>query len=250
MALITDEAFVITSSEWRETSLIIRCYTREHGKLGIIAKGIRRPKTRIGSPLETFSHVEIVFFLKPGADLATLKEADTLDYYPMIRKDLVRFGLASFFFEILDSGVEAHERHPALYTLISHFLSALNREDLPPESVSPYFLFLAGELGFSPRLDKCALCPSLDNLLFFDPGQGRTVCSGCKGKGRNLIPLPKTLRDEMIKALSQEQGDKEFEPWPREIVPPFFLLIERFIEYHLEKRLKSADFLLKQIAET
>jgi DNA repair protein RecO (recombination protein O) len=250
MALITDEAFVISSSEWKETSIIVRCYTREHGKLGIIAKGIRRPKSRIGSPLETFSRVKIVFFLRPGADLATLKETDTLDHYPMIRQDLVRFGLASFFFEILDSGVEVRERHPELYDLISHFLTALNRENLRPDCVCPYFLFLARELGFSPRLDKCALCPSLDNLLFFDPGQGRTVCSGCKGKGRNLIPLPKTLRDEMIKALSQEQGDKEFEPWPREIVPPFFLLIERFIEYHLEKKLKSADFLLKQIAET
>lgn len=250
MALFSDEAFVISSSEWKETSIIVRCYTREHGKLGVVAKGIRRPKTRIGSALETFSRVKIVFFLRPGADLATLKEADTLDYYPKIRQDLVRFGLASFFFEILDSGVEARERHPELYHLILNFLSALNRENLPPACVCPYFLFLARELGFSPRLDKCALCPSLDNLLFFDPGKGRTVCSECQGKGRNLIPLPKTLREEMIKALSQEPGGKEFEPWPGEIVPPFFLLIGQFIEYHLERRMKSADFLLKQIAET
>jgi len=250
MALITDEAFVITSSEWKETSLIVRCYTREHGKLGVIAKGIRRPKTRIGSPLETFSHVKIVFFLKPGADLATLKEADTLDYYPMIRKDLVRFGLASFFFEILDTGVETHESHPALYSLISHFLSSLDRKDLPPESVGPYFLFLAGALGFSPRLDKCALCPSTENLLFFDPGQGRTVCSACKGKGRDIIPLPKILREEMIKALSQEKSGKGFEPWQKGIAPSFFFLMRRFVEYHLERRMKSADFLLKQIAES
>ncbi len=161
----------------------------------------------------------------------------------------MRFALASLFFEILDSGVEGSERHPELFDLISDFLAALNREDVPPECVCPCFLFLARDLGFSPRLDKCGVCASTENLASFDPGQGTAVCGRCKEKGRDLVPLAPDMREEMIKALSGEKEARELKPWQREIVPPFFLLMERFIEYHLERRLKSADFLLKQLMD-
>ncbi len=245
MALKSDEGFVISTSDYRESSRIARCFTKEFGKLGIIAKGIRRPKSRIGASLETFAHLKFVFYLKPGANLSTLKEAEALDYFPNLRTDLKRFAIASFFFEILDRGLPARQKNPRIFRLTGGFLRHINTPDSAPDSASPYLLHLIAALGFSPRLERCAVCDSETKLAFFDPADGRIVCERCRTKRSGLIELPDKLRTEMIKALSLAPKDATQESWLPNDVSTFFRIIRRLVEYHFETHLKSAEFLLK-----
>lgn len=247
MSLFNDEAFVITHSEWKETSLIVRCFTREHGKLNFMAKGIKRPKTRIGSPLDSFSHVKIIYYLKQGKDLASLKEAYTLDHFPSIRTDLKRFAAVSFFFEILDIGLAPHERHSDVFNLTTDFLNSINSRDWKAGILPSYFLRLSAGLGFAPRLDKCLVCGTSQNLTHFDQNAGQSVCQSCRKHSENTIPLPKHVGIEINKKHDSERNDKVRILWPQESLSDFFNFFRHFMEYHFEKRIKSGDFLLSQI---
>jgi DNA repair protein RecO (recombination protein O) len=245
MTLFNDEAFVITHSDWKETSLIIRCFTREHGKLNLMAKGIRRPKTRIGSPLESFSHVKIIYYLKQGKDLASLKEAYTLSHYPSIRMDLKRFAAVSFFFEILDIGLAPHERHSDVFDLTAGFLDSINDQNWENGSLPPCFFDLSKKLGFAPRLDSCLVCGTNRNLTHFDPGAGQCVCQTCKRNSEKIIPLPEKIMREMT--THANWMDRTL--WRPDMLQDFFRFLRHFLEYHFEKRIKSGDFLISQISK-
>lgn len=210
MPLLKDEAFVIAATDWRETSRIIRCFAREQGKIGLVAKGARSAKSQIGSAFESFSRIRIVVYAKPGADLFTLKEAETAEYFPAIRKDLIRFAAASFFFEILDKGLAAHERNEALFDLTANYLHGMNAEEWGIDSAPPYFLQLVAALGFAPHHIS------------------------------DEFPATAELRSLIGNADAPER-------WALPLVKEFFSLLRPFLEYHFEIGIKSADFLLQQI---
>jgi len=209
MPLLKDEAFVIAATDWRETSRIIRCFAREHGKIGLVAKGARGIKSQMGSAFESFSRIRFIVYAKPGADLFTLKEAETAEYYRALRIDLMRFAAASFFFEILDKGMAAHERNEALFNLTADFLQGMNTGEWSIETAPSYFLRLIAALGFAPHHIS------------------------------EEFPASAQLR-------SLVSGDDLLERWTLPLVREFFSLLRPFLEYHFEIGFKSADFLNQQ----
>ena len=249
MPLVTDEAFVISASDWHETSRIIRCFARAHGRIAIVAKGIRKPKSRIGSTFETFSRVQIVFYFRIGAEIFTLKEAETVEYVPELRTDLRRFAIASFYFEILDRGLPLHERHEDVFEITRRFLSDMRLDGWRPGTAPAYFLHLVTALGFAPRLDRCAVCGQPADVAFFDPAKGGGVCDSCKPHETGLIPLSSGLRDFMLTAMAQK-GEEVLPVTSENAASEFFNLIRRFLEYHFETELKSAGFLLQQVQKS
>ncbi|MBN1902280.1 DNA repair protein RecO [Candidatus Sumerlaeota bacterium] len=245
MSLFNDEGFVITRSEWKESSLIVRFFTREHGKLNFMAKGIRRAKTRIGSFLDSFSRVKIIYYLKQGNDLASLKEAFTINLYPSLRADLRRFAAVSFYFEILDIGLAPHERHEDIFSLTSEFLDTIDKPEWVAESLPWYFLEIAGRLGYAPRLEKCFVCGTSQNLAHFDLDAGQCVCQNCRKDSEKVIPMPQYLASEIKGGVSNEGGSIAL---PSHALPDFFHFMKDFLEYRFEKRIKSGDFLITQMA--
>ena len=245
MAIVSDEGLVISTSDYRETSLIARCFTKEYGKLSIVAKGIRRPKSRIGASLETFAHLKFVFYLKPGANIATLKEAEALDYFSNLRTDLKRFATASFFFEILDRGLPDLQKNHRIFSLAIEFLKFINATPNAPESALFYLLPLVATLGFAPRLERCALCGSPWRLAFFDPAEGQCICERCGAKRGGLISLPEELRAKMVEVLIGEMRSIGEEIQSGE-VRAFLKIIKSLVEYHFDMRLKSSKFLLEE----
>jgi len=249
MSLVKDEAFVISASDWHETSRIIRCFARANGRISLVAKGIRKPRSRIGSTFETFSRVQIVFYFRTGAEIFTLKEAETVEYVPELRTDLQRFAITSFFFEILERGLPPHERHENVFEITRRFLSDMRSGGWRAGSTPAYFLHLVSALGFAPRLDRCTMCGQPASVVFFDPAKGGGVCDSCQPHETGLIPLSSGLRDFMLTAMAQ-RDEKVFPATSENAASEFFNLIRRFLEYHFEAELKSAGFLLRQIPQS
>jgi len=249
MALISDQGFVIASTRWRESSLIVRFFTLKLGKIGLAIRGARRPKSRIGSYFDTFSHLKIVYYMRDDADLGKLKESSALDYFPSIRRDLVRFALCSLFFEILDRGLAPRDRQRDLYRLTTDFLEGMNGEKYSPGAAPPFFLALVARMGFAPEVGQCRSCKSSENLDSFDPARGSAVCSRCREKEQELIPLPETVRGEILRFDSTRGEWNELPPWPEKTLLPFFRIMRELVQYHYEAGLKSAGFLMQQLKE-
>src|SRR3989338_3791400 len=95
-------AFVLNTQDYRDTSLLGDFYTRDHGRIRGIVKGIRDTRARFGSTLEPFSLNEILFYKrKRGGDLHLVTQVDMMDEFPGVRDDLERLAAGAYCIELL-----------------------------------------------------------------------------------------------------------------------------------------------------
>src|SRR5690554_5544063 len=88
------EAIVLRSIRFGEADRILHVYTPHHGRLGAIAKGVRRTRSRFGARLEPFFHLRVNLHLSRG-ELHTVTSADTLDPHARLRERAATLDAAS-----------------------------------------------------------------------------------------------------------------------------------------------------------
>lgn len=157
MILRTD-AFVLRSMKYGETSRIVTLFTREKGKIAVIAKGARLTKSRFGATLEPMAHIQAVFYYKPTRTLHTLSETSHLSRFPQVRADLDRLALGFRMIELVYALLPEEEPSAPTFNLLLTILSALDRAEANAANLLPYFqLQLARILGFAPAIDRAAV---------------------------------------------------------------------------------------------
>lgn len=195
MGLIRTEAFVIQSIRYGETSMIYRLFTRDRGVVPVIAKGVRRPKSRFGARLEPFHRLEVTYYDKPGREIQTLSNVDLVADHPGIVESLERMEVAGAWFRFLRRVVPEHAPAEPLYSLAVAGLGRL--EGAPPESLPRWSTFhrvaAARSLGLAPRIDACVDCgvglPDPAGIGF-SIEEGGATCSRCHAgpSGERLSP--------------------------------------------------------------
>ncbi|MBW3660083.1 MAG: DNA repair protein RecO [Gemmatimonadetes bacterium] len=188
MALVRTEAFVLKAFRYGETSMIYRLFTRDRGVVPVIAKGVRRPKSRFGASLDPFHRLQVVYYDKPGREIQTLSQVELLAGHPGVVGSLDRMEAAGTWFRFLRAVVPEHAPAETLYDLA---VTALDRLDhVPPESVrrwETYHRAIAAErLGLAPRLDQCAACgadlPDRAGMTLAIE-EGGLACAACGSRG-------------------------------------------------------------------
>lgn len=176
------EAIVLGRMDFGEADRILTLYSRQHGKLRVIAKGARRPLSRLGPHLEYFCRSQIM--LARGRDLDVVTGAETDDAHLAIRDDLDAFGNASHMVEILNRLTEDRQQHVAVFELLARSLRLLAEGVDPFHVTRHYELVLLGLLGFRPELYQCIECQArLEPAPHpFVVAQGGFVCELCRGK--------------------------------------------------------------------
>lgn len=150
------EAIVLSRMDFGEADRILTLYSRQHGKLRVIAKGARRPLSRLGPHLEYFSRSQLM--LARGRELDVVTGAETEDAHLAIRDDLDAFGHASHMVELLARLTEDRQENSAVYDLLARSLRLL-ADGLDPFHVTRHYeLALLGLLGFRPELINCVEC--------------------------------------------------------------------------------------------
>jgi DNA repair protein RecO (recombination protein O) len=179
------EAVVLRSIRYGEADRIVHIYSATRGKIGAIAKGSRRPKSRFGGRLEPFFRLNLVLWEGKG-DLATVTGASTVEGHGRLRSDgaaLLAAGRAcDTLLRLFDTG----EANPAAYNLLCNYLALLEQQ---PQAASASGVALAFRLklalaaGFSPELASCARCGEAEHLTSFSGAAGGVVCASCEGDG-------------------------------------------------------------------
>lgn len=145
----SDEGIVLARRNFGEADRILSVYTKNHGRLSLIAKGIRRPKSRKRGHLEVFSHVR--FQAVTGRGLSLMTEAEVIDSFNQIRKNLKRVALAYYFMEVIGRTTHEEERNPEVFRLLLAYLEALKREKELKRLRLSFVLELLTTLGFWPK---------------------------------------------------------------------------------------------------
>jgi DNA repair protein RecO (recombination protein O) len=179
------EAVVLRSLRFGEADRVLHLYTLERGRIGALAKGIRKTKSRFGARLEPLSHVELMLHQGSG-ELQTVTGVEIVRSHHAAREDSYRLGAGLVAAEAMLRLFTELERNPRAFQALTRFLDLL--DELRPSAERPGLdaLVLSFQLkllwlsGYLPHLTSCAEC-GVQNvpLVGYSPRAGGAVCSGC-----------------------------------------------------------------------
>lgn len=237
MAICKTEAVVTKSLKLGETSKIVWLYTRDFGKMKVVAKGARAPKSRFGSSLELFTHSAVVFYRKDRRDLQLLSQSDIVRHFGAFEADVARFAFASAVIELLESMVMGEEPNAPLFRLLLETLARL--ETCPRSALRTVFwafeLQAADLLGYRPELSKCARCGKEDELLRFAPLKGGLICRACSSKDSDSFEVSAEARDVLRKLQATPVSEGALDTAGPKLEAEIDRIVEVFLQYHVDR---------------
>jgi DNA repair protein RecO (recombination protein O) len=237
------DAIVLRRLDYGEADRIVTLLTRQHGKFAAIAKGARKGRGRISS-LDLFARSHMM--LAKGHNLDVVTQVDRRGDVRHICGDLRRTAYASMVAEVTDKVLE--ERHPVddMFDLVVVTLDRLNRPARSPRLDGAWFLMRMLEmLGYQPQLQHCAGCGDAlpEMQAWFSPLLGGVICKRCGAHPDGGSPLSvnglKVLR--LMTAGDADLYDRLH--LSGELMVEIERALESQLEYHLDRRLKSLEFL-------
>jgi len=179
------EAVVLRSFRFGEADRILHLYTYERGRVGAVAKGVRKTKSRFGARLEPFSHVELMLHQGSG-ELHTVTGVSLVDAHRRLREDPYRLSVGLVGAEAMLRLFVEEERNERAFEALTRFLSAADaipagtRGRAPVDPLALAFqLKLLWLSGYAPHLEACVECSATEELLGYLPSAGGAVCTAC-----------------------------------------------------------------------
>jgi DNA repair protein RecO (recombination protein O) len=188
------EAVVLRSFRFGEADRVLHLYTLDRGRVGAVAKGIRRTKSRFGARLEPLSHVELVLHQGSG-ELHTVTGVDLVRSHRAVREQPYRLGVGLVGLEAMLRLFSEQEANARAFAALVRFLDLLDeaqgregaRTALDP-LVLGFQLKLLWLSGYLPHLGSCAECGSAGPFVGYSAKAGGAVCADCAGGTLALSP--------------------------------------------------------------
>jgi DNA repair protein RecO (recombination protein O) len=198
-APLKTEAVVLRSIRYGEADRILHLYTPERGRVGAIAKGVRRSRSRFGARLEPFFHVRLVMH-EGRSDLRTVTGADTISAHGSLRDHADTLDAAARACDAVGRLFETPDPHPEVFHLLLTELALLagDRAHANPANGLAFRLKLLLAAGIVPQLAGCASCGAREGLRGFSASAGGVVCESCQA---TAFPLEQESYDFLVAAL-------------------------------------------------
>jgi len=190
------EAVVLRSIRLGEADRVLHLYTRANGRVGAVAKGVRKTLSRFGGRLELLSHVDLVLH-RGRSDLETVTGVQLVDSHRGTREDYYRFSVGMIGAESMLRLFPEQEANERAFGAVTRFLELL--DESPHAAVTPTLdpLGLAFQLkllwlsGYLPHVSGCAECGAAgEPLVGYSPKAGGAVCARCAGPAEALALSP------------------------------------------------------------
>ncbi len=204
-APLKTEAIVLRSIRYGEADRVLHLYTADRGRVGAIAKGVRRSRSRFGGRLEPFFRVALLLHEGRG-DLHTVTGAETVVAHPRLREHGGALDGAARACDAVARLFATDEAHPAVYALLCNELALL---DARPEQAGranqlAFRCKLLLAAGLSPQLSHCAACGEREHLSGFSGAAGGVVCSACEA---SAFTLDEAAHGFLVEALGRPLAD-------------------------------------------
>ncbi len=193
------EAVVLRTFRFGEADRVLHLYTKDRGRIGAVAKGVRKTKSRFGARLEPLSHVELMLHQGSG-ELQTVTGASLIASHDAARGDYYRLSVGLIGAEAMLRLFTEQEANERAFTAITRFLDLLDaaphaaeRPTLDPLGLS-FQLKLLWLSGYLPHLTSCAECGAADAALVgYSPRAGGAVCRACAVQAEALALAPESV---------------------------------------------------------
>ena len=241
------QAVVLRSQSFGESDRIVCFLTEEHGKVTGIAKGAKRSRRRFVNSLELFSVVNLRFQDYPHRSLAFIHGCELLRVFRQLTQNLERIVCASYLTEITAELVREREESAAIFAHLRDGLGHLNEQRGSADFLTFFELRLLRLAGYDPMFDGCCRCKkrrtSEGERWSFSHRDGGILCAVCVQLRRHALALSEeTLRALCIFRAQDSFAEASLLTHPTVLRETRFLL-PRFIQFQINKELKSARFL-------
>jgi DNA repair protein RecO (recombination protein O) len=241
-------AIVLRTWPFGESDKIVSFLTESHGKLIGIAKGAKRSRKRFVNSLEPFSLVNLRFQDRVHSNLVFILASDLTLGFKHLSASLEKIFLASYLVEITEGLVGEREENRLVFRHLKDSLIHLENQPMSLSFLTFFELKLLELTGYQPLLDGCRRCgrerrdPSATRW-HFSARDGGILCDPCSRLRREIFPLSAATL-EILMNLQEEKNLIACDISPAmAISKEIRSAVRRFIEYHMEREIKSAVFL-------
>lgn len=246
MSIHKTEVLVLNKWDFRETSVVAHFFSRDFGKISGLLKGIRTEPAKFASTLEHFSHNEIIFYKKRNSALHLVSQCDIKNNFSLIRQDISRVAVASFMMELISAVMGEEDANPEVFDLATTCLRELEVNDNPEKIMTIFKIKMLAFSGFKPHLDSCVSCGQRINTHSkFSFGLGGLLCARCYPKDLKARSI---FRGTVASILHIEKNDFRSNlnlGMNPQIKKELNIILNAFLNFHLEKELKSQKVMNK-----
>lgn len=237
------ETIILRQYEYAEADRLLVVLTADHGKLRGIAKGVRKPTSRMMGHCELFTRTSMKF--ARGHELFTISQSEQIEPHLLLREDLERGAYAHYIIELLDRFTEYDEPNRAIFNLLRDVLGWLCVPEIDPLLAMRFFeIRLLGLVGFQPSLFYCAVGQEEiePQDQYFSVMDGGVVCPD-HVRGRAVMPLNLTTLKMLRYMQTRDFGSVSKVRVGEGLHAELERVMHSYIVHLLEIRLKSADFI-------
>jgi DNA repair protein RecO (recombination protein O) len=233
---VKTEAVVLRSLRYGEADRILHLYTPRRGRVGAIAKGVRRARSRFGGRLEPFFRLNLVLH-EGRSDLLTVTSAETVAAHPRLREDARALDSAARACDAVARLFETADPHPEVFNLLCNELALLeaDRGNATRANQLAFRLKLLLAAGLAPALGSCASCGEADHLTGFSGAAGGVVCSACEA---GSFALDEEAHEFLVQALGRPLAQAP--PAGERALRQAERAVAETVEHHAGVRLRAA----------
>ena len=187
---MTIQGIVLRVTDYNDRDALLTLLTRSHGKLTVKARGLRRKNSPLIAPCQLLAFGEFTLFEYKGQ--FTINEAQSLELFTPLRRDLTKLSLGTYFAQVAEVLSQEDYPSPELLSLLLNCLFALTNLNLPESQIKAVFELRSACLsGYTPDLFGCHICGN-QNPERFDLSAGQLECSRCRSRESAGIRMPVT----------------------------------------------------------
>ena len=237
------EAIVLNRTNLGEADCIVTLYTPNLGKIRAVAKGVRRPRSKLGGHLDLL--LRSALLLAHGQNLDIITQSQTIESFLPLRNDLKRVACALYLAELVDRFTPEQAENYAVYELLQNDLVWLCVARDHQVVLRHFELHLLRHLGYEPELYCCLRCksPVAPEQNLFSASTGGVLCPACGAQE----PMARSISVDALKImrflLSSEPAPARRLRMGRQLSQELEQLNRWYVAYLLEREVKSLGFL-------
>jgi DNA repair protein RecO (recombination protein O) len=247
---IIDDAILCSSVATGDADRVVTLLTRAHGKVGAMARGARKSRTRFGGALSAFVVGEALLRERRAAELMLLDSFHARHDFSRLAFDVVRLGHAAYGTELVRELAPPHRPEPALFDLLVELYAVV--EEAPPraDTLRAFELRLLAELGLKPAFDRCVACDRVDDAsldrAILDAARGGLLCPACAPGARGAVrTLPAAARARLLLIDSGGLAEAAARPPAPDTEAPARAALAALLAVHLPRTPRALEFLKK-----
>ncbi|MBB6285012.1 DNA repair protein RecO [Geobacillus subterraneus] len=181
------EAIVMRTVDYGETNKIVTLFTREWGKVAAMARGAKKPSSRLSAVTQPLAYGH--YLVRRSRGVGLLHQGELIDSMRALREDLFAAAYAAYIVELTDKSTEEQKRNPYLFELLLQTLQYMSEGCDLEIMTFIYEMKMLSVLGIPPVLDRCARCGATEGRFSFSVKEAGFLCHRCEAADPHRFSL-------------------------------------------------------------